>query len=302
MSRARAASNERRTASSSSISASTTASRPITSLPHGEVCVRSVRSPDKNTPNEDAAAVIQSATDSLVLAVADGVGGMPAGREASNAAVQTLRACSARCRAKRRSCGPRSSTRSRRRIGRARARARRRHDAGRRAARRRAAAQLPRRRFGAAGGGSARPHQAARRAAFADGVCGRGGLARRGRGGAARSAPRAVQRDRLARYARRGRVRRCSSRCATRCCSRATGCSTICSSTRSSTAIRIGPLARGRGSPGRARARADDGRGRGSSTVQARRSHDRAVSTGPRQARAGSCAVARAGTSSRRAS
>ena len=59
-------------------------------LPHGEVCVRSLRSPDKDTPNEDAAAVIQVGDDSLVLAVADGVGGTPAGREASNAAVQTL--------------------------------------------------------------------------------------------------------------------------------------------------------------------------------------------------------------------
>ncbi len=59
-------------------------------LPHGTVCVRSLRSPDKETPNEDAAAVIQVGEDSLVLAVADGVGGTPAGREASNAAVQTL--------------------------------------------------------------------------------------------------------------------------------------------------------------------------------------------------------------------
>ena len=60
------------------------------SLPHGEVCVRSVRSPEKDTFSEDAAAVIQLGDDSLVLAVADGVGGNPAGREASNAAVQTL--------------------------------------------------------------------------------------------------------------------------------------------------------------------------------------------------------------------
>jgi serine/threonine protein phosphatase PrpC len=66
------------------------------SLPHGEVCVRSVRSPDKSTPNEDAAAVIQVGRDSLVLAVADGVGGTPAGREASNAAVETLRRVLAR--------------------------------------------------------------------------------------------------------------------------------------------------------------------------------------------------------------
>ena len=60
------------------------------SSPHGEVCVRSVRSPEKATFSEDSAAVIQLGDDSLVLAVADGVGGTPAGREASNAAVQTL--------------------------------------------------------------------------------------------------------------------------------------------------------------------------------------------------------------------
>jgi serine/threonine protein phosphatase PrpC len=59
-------------------------------LPHGIVCVRSLRSPNKSTPNEDSAAVIQIGADSLVLAVADGVGGTPAGREASNATLQTL--------------------------------------------------------------------------------------------------------------------------------------------------------------------------------------------------------------------
>jgi serine/threonine protein phosphatase PrpC len=60
------------------------------SLPHGEVCVRSIRSPDKETENEDSAAIIQLGDDSLVLAVADGVGGSVAGREASNATVRTL--------------------------------------------------------------------------------------------------------------------------------------------------------------------------------------------------------------------
>lgn len=59
-------------------------------LPQGEVCVRTVRSPEKPGSNEDAAAVIPLGDHSLVLAVADGVGGMPAAREASNAAVQTL--------------------------------------------------------------------------------------------------------------------------------------------------------------------------------------------------------------------
>jgi serine/threonine protein phosphatase PrpC len=60
------------------------------SLPQGDVCVRSLRSPDKQTENEDSAAIIQLGDDSLVLAVADGVGGSVAGREASNAAVRTL--------------------------------------------------------------------------------------------------------------------------------------------------------------------------------------------------------------------
>jgi serine/threonine protein phosphatase PrpC len=60
------------------------------SLAHGDVCVRSLRSPDKQTDNEDSAAIIQLGDDSLVLAVADGVGGSVAGREASNAAVRTL--------------------------------------------------------------------------------------------------------------------------------------------------------------------------------------------------------------------
>ena len=59
-------------------------------LPHGEVCVRSLRSPGKQTDNEDSAAIIQLGDDSLVLAVADGVGGAAAGREASNATMRTL--------------------------------------------------------------------------------------------------------------------------------------------------------------------------------------------------------------------
>ena len=49
------------------------------SLPHGDVCVRSIRSPDKQTDNEDSAAIIQLGDDSLVLAVADGVGGSVGG-------------------------------------------------------------------------------------------------------------------------------------------------------------------------------------------------------------------------------
>lgn len=60
-------------------------------LPQGLVCVRSLRSPDKQTPNEDAAAVIPLGDRMLVLAVADGVGGAPGGREASAVAVRSLR-------------------------------------------------------------------------------------------------------------------------------------------------------------------------------------------------------------------
>ncbi|HEX7082081.1 MAG TPA: protein phosphatase 2C domain-containing protein [Gammaproteobacteria bacterium] len=59
-------------------------------LPQGLVALRSIRSPEKDTPNEDAAAIIALSDDALVLAVADGVGGTPAGREASNLTVSTL--------------------------------------------------------------------------------------------------------------------------------------------------------------------------------------------------------------------
>lgn len=59
-------------------------------LPQGQVSLRSVRSPEKETPNEDAAAIISLSDDALVLAVADGVGGTPAGRAASNVTLKTL--------------------------------------------------------------------------------------------------------------------------------------------------------------------------------------------------------------------
>jgi serine/threonine protein phosphatase PrpC len=59
-------------------------------LPQGLVCVRSRRSPDKDSPNEDSAAVIPIGASALVVAVADGVGGAPSGREASRIAVESL--------------------------------------------------------------------------------------------------------------------------------------------------------------------------------------------------------------------
>jgi len=56
----------------------------------GELAVFSARSPAKETPNEDAVAVIATAADSAVLAVADGLGGAPAGQLASTVAVESI--------------------------------------------------------------------------------------------------------------------------------------------------------------------------------------------------------------------
>ena len=61
-------------------------------LPQGHVSVRSRRSPEKETANEDSAAVIPIGDSGLVIAVADGVGGTPHGREASQIAIKALRA------------------------------------------------------------------------------------------------------------------------------------------------------------------------------------------------------------------
>ncbi len=56
----------------------------------GVVALYSKRSPEKETPNEDAVAVIPTGIDSAVLAVADGLGGAPAGRQASSLAIRCL--------------------------------------------------------------------------------------------------------------------------------------------------------------------------------------------------------------------
>lgn len=58
-------------------------------LGNGVVAVRSLKAPDKDSPNEDGAAVIPVNEHAVVLAVADGVGGVRRGREA---AAITLRA------------------------------------------------------------------------------------------------------------------------------------------------------------------------------------------------------------------
>lgn len=60
-------------------------------LAGGRAVVFSTRSPLRTTPNEDAAAVLPLDEHSAVLVVADGLGGGPAGEQASALAVSALR-------------------------------------------------------------------------------------------------------------------------------------------------------------------------------------------------------------------
>lgn len=62
----------------------------ISPLAGGRVGVFSIRSPDKQTPNEDAAAVIPVNDHAGILVVADGLGGSPAGERASCLAIREL--------------------------------------------------------------------------------------------------------------------------------------------------------------------------------------------------------------------
>ena len=56
----------------------------------GVAAVYTARCPEKETPNEDAAALISCGEESGVLVVADGFGGQPAGEQAARLALQTL--------------------------------------------------------------------------------------------------------------------------------------------------------------------------------------------------------------------
>jgi len=58
----------------------------------GSIVAYTARSPDTETENEDTVAAIPYGDDAVVLAVADGVGGLPAGRRASQTAVSKLAA------------------------------------------------------------------------------------------------------------------------------------------------------------------------------------------------------------------
>ena len=57
----------------------------------GQVAVSTIGDHDKNGPNEDSAAIIPVNEQYLVLAVADGVGGMVGARKASNLTVECIR-------------------------------------------------------------------------------------------------------------------------------------------------------------------------------------------------------------------
>ncbi len=56
----------------------------------GSLVAFSCPAPDKETPNEDAVAAIPYGSDAAVLIIADGAGGLPAGRRASRLAVRSL--------------------------------------------------------------------------------------------------------------------------------------------------------------------------------------------------------------------
>ena len=62
----------------------------VAELGGGIVVAYSDRSPDKETENEDTVAAIPYGSDTVVLVVADGVGGLPGGKRASQTAVKIL--------------------------------------------------------------------------------------------------------------------------------------------------------------------------------------------------------------------
>ena len=78
--------NEQTTA----VFAATQAVPELADLKCGSIAMFSTRSPAKETINEDAYAVIPIDEETIVLAVADGVGGHPFGDAAARLAIQSL--------------------------------------------------------------------------------------------------------------------------------------------------------------------------------------------------------------------
>ena len=64
--------------------------RQIAEVGGGSVVAFTERAPDKDTENEDTVAVIPWGPESVVLVIADGAGGLPAGKRASMTAVSSL--------------------------------------------------------------------------------------------------------------------------------------------------------------------------------------------------------------------
>jgi serine/threonine protein phosphatase PrpC len=56
----------------------------------GAVAYFTIKSPEKSGDNEDAIAIVQASEKTLVLAVADGVGGLPSGAQASNIVINDI--------------------------------------------------------------------------------------------------------------------------------------------------------------------------------------------------------------------
>ena len=61
-----------------------------TAMGGGSLIAFSCPAPDKDSPNEDSVAAIPYGPDAVVLVIADGAGGLPAGRRASRMAVRSL--------------------------------------------------------------------------------------------------------------------------------------------------------------------------------------------------------------------
>lgn len=65
----------------------------VIEVPGGSACLATMRGPDKSGPNEDCATAIHAGGRAVVLAVADGCGGLPLGDGASKSTMAALWRC-----------------------------------------------------------------------------------------------------------------------------------------------------------------------------------------------------------------